>query len=397
MKITSKLMLAAIVLLAACQKENLNKQSSSVSANSNVSEAMINENGNNPDEAILNSTDKASEGHIYIQSNDSTGNSVVMYNQQWDGKLSWGSSTKSGGKGAAVGLGSQGSITMNKEHTWLFAVNAGSNSVSSFKIKNDGGLELKYTTSSGGVLPVSVAVSNDLLYVVNSTSANISGYKIGWDGSLTWIKGSKKDLSDITALPAQIAFSPEGNSLLVTEKTTSVISSFSLDANGAVKEAVYTPSVDEEPFGFDFARGKFMIVTNAFQGADNASTCTSYSNLYLNVSPVSGGSVANHQSAACWVATAKYGRFAFVANTKSNNITTYYIADNGAIYFIPGSAVKTGLTPADLTVSSNNLFVYNINEADHTITEFKRTLLGTLKPIGSIGSLPALATGIIAN
>ena len=394
MKITSKLMVAAVVLLAACQKENLSKQSS-VKANSDVSASMIRENGNNPDETMLG-TDNKSSGHVYIESNDANGNAVVMYNQGWDGKLSWASSTASGGKGTGVGLGSQNAVTVNKEHTWLFAVNAGSNSVSSFKISNDGSLELKSTESSGGTFPVSVCVNNDLLYVVNSTSANISGYKIGWDGSLTWIKGSKKDLSDITALPAQIAFSPEGNSLLVTEKTTSVISSFSLDGKGAVKDAVYTNSVGEEPFGFDFARGKYMIVSNAFQGADNASTCTSYTNLYLNVSDVNG-SVANHQSASCWVSTAKYGRFAFVANTKSNNITSYFINALGAIYYIPWSVTATGAIPADITVSADNLFVYNINEGDHTISEFKRGFLGTLEPIGTVSSIPMFAAGIVAN
>ena len=393
MKITSKLMFAAVVLLASCQKENLNKQSA-VNAKSDVSEAMIRENGNNPDENLLSTENKS--GHVYIESNDANENAIVMYNQGWDGKLSWGSSTASGGKGTGAGLGSQSAITINKEHTWLFAVNAGSNSVSSFKIKNDGSLELKSTENSGGTLPVSVCVHNDLLYVVNSKSANISGYKIGWNGSLTWIKGSQKDLSDITALPAQISFSPEGNSLLVTEKTTSVISSFSLNANGAVTNAVYTNSVGEEPFGFDFARGKYMIVTNAFQGADNKSSCTSYTNLYLNISDVNG-SVANHQSASCWIAAAKYGRYAFVTDTKSNNIVSYYINSFGAIYYIPWSVVSTGLTPIDITVSANNLYVYNINAGDHTITEFKRGVLGTLKSIGTVSSLPTFAAGIIAE
>ena len=395
MKITSKLMVAAIVLLAACQKENLSKQSS-VNASTDVSEAMVQENGNNADETILSSQSKSSAGHIYIESNDANGNSITMFNEAWDGKLSWGSTTASGGNGMGVGLGSQSAIVMNKEHTLLFAVNAGSNSVSSFKIKNDGSLELAYTTSSGGKFPVSVCVYDDLLYVVNSTSANISGYKVGWDGSLTWIKGSKKDLSDITALPAQIAFSPEGNFLYVTEKTTNKISSFSLDKNGAVKEAVYANSVGEEPFGFDFARGKYMIVSNAFQGADAASTCTSYGNLYLNVSDVNG-SVANHQGASCWLATAKFGRYAFVVNTQSNNIVTYFVSNIGSIYYLPWSKAATGVKPIDLCVSANDLYVYNINSTDKTISEFKRGLLGTLELTGTVSSIPEFASGIIAD
>ena len=404
MKITSKLMIAALVLLAACQKEDINKQSA-VKSNSNVSEAMIKENGNNPDEAMLTANSSSSlitngssssSNHVYIESNDSNGNAVVMYKQKWDGKLVWGSSTYSGGKGTSTGLGSQGSLVTNKEHTWLFAVNAGSNSVSSFKMKEDGGLELKYTANSGGTFPVSVCVYNDLLYVVNSATANICGFKIDQDGSMTKIKGSDKSLSAINALPAQIAFSPQGKSVLVTEKTANKISSFTLAANGAVKDIAYTNSAGEEPFGFDFSRDSYMIVSNAFQGAAGASTVTSYKNLSLNLQDVNG-SVPNYQAASCWLVTAKYGRFAYVANTMSNTIVSYYINALGAVYFIPWSVTPTGLNPIDLAVSGNNLYVYNINSKEHTISEFKRGLLGTLNSIGKVISIPDFASGIAAD
>ena len=132
------------------------------------------------------------------------------------------------------------------------------------------------------------------------------------------------------------------------------------------------------------------------EGADNASTCTSYANLYLNMSDVNG-SVANHQSASCWVATTKYGRYAYVTNAKSNNIVAYYVNALGAIYYIPWSAAATGAGPGDITVSTNNLFVYNINSGDHSITGFKRSALGTLKPIGTVTSIPSAAAGIVAD
>jgi 6-phosphogluconolactonase len=397
MKINFKLMAAAIVFLAACKKENVSTQSSLAASGTEVSEAMVQENGDNPDETMLTVGNKLNTtGHVYIESNDAGGNAVVVYTQQLNGKLSWSSSTNSGGNGSGAGLGSQSAIAVNKDDGLLFAVNAGSNSVSSFKINNDGSLELKATVGSGGTLPVSVCTKNNLVYVVNSTTANISGYTVDADGNLASINGSETSLSDITALPAQIAFSPDGNTLLVTEKTTSKISSFSLDANGVVTSAVYTNSVGEEPFGFDFSRGKYMIVSNAFQGADNASTCTSYTNLSWNISDVNG-SVANHQSASCWVKTTKYGRYAFVTNAKSNNIVTYYVNPSGAIYYLPWSPAVSGAGPNDITVSDNNLFVYNINSGDHSITEFIRGDAGTLRSIGTVTSIPSAAAGIVAD
>jgi 6-phosphogluconolactonase (cycloisomerase 2 family) len=396
MKLNSKLLFAAAVLLASCQKEGINKETR-VPAGQNVSEAMIQEGGNNPDETMLNAKGNFSKtGHVYIESNDSTGNAIVVYNQGTDGQLTWNSISYSGGKGTGKGLGSQSALAINDDHTWLFAVNAGSNSLSSFRIRNDGTLQLRNTVSSGGTFPVSVCTYNNLVYVVNSTTADINGYTVGQDGSLTPVNGSHKSLSDITALPAQIAFNPHGNSLLVTEKTTSKISTFILDNAGAVTKAIYTNSVGEEPFGFDFSRDRFMIVSNAFQGADNASSCTSYTNLNGAVMDVNG-SVGNYQSAACWLATTKFGRFAYVANTKTSNINSYYVDPNGAIYYLPWSPVATGTAPIDLVVSADNLYVYNISSGDHAVREFNRNALGTLKPIGSVTSIPVSAAGIVAD
>ena len=389
-------MAAAIILFAACKKENETVQTPVQSSGTNVSEAMVQEDGNNPDEAVLKAGNNASSGgYVYLESNDASGNMIIAYKQESSGTLTWIASTASGGNGSGAGLGSESAIAIDKKHNLLFAVNAGSNSVSSFKIKSNGMSELKYTISSGGTLPVSLCVNNNLLYVVNSTTANISGYKVSGDGSLSWINGSQSNLSDITALPAQIAFSPAGNSLLVTEKITNKIAAFSLAANGSVSNAVYTNAVGVQPFGFDFSRDKFMIVSNASMGAANASTCTSYDGLYLNVSAVNGA-VANHQSASCWVATSKYGRYAYVTNAKSNNIVAYYVSAFGAIYYLPWSAAPTGAGPIDITVSNNNLFVYNINSGDHSVTAFRRSALGTLQPIETIASIPSFAAGIIA-
>ena len=106
------------------------------------------------------------------------------------------------------------------------------------------------------------------------------------------------------------------------------------------------------------------------------------------------GTVANNQSAVCWVATAKYDRYAFVANTGSNTLNSYYVSESGAIYFIPWTVTNAGSKPADLIVSANNLFVYNINGGDHTITEFRRGFLGTLELIGKVSSIPDFAAGI---
>ena len=115
---------------------------------------MVAEDGNNPDEVlsspngINNRTSNSS--HVYIESNDASQNVVLVFKQQADGRLSLESQTASGGKGFGGGLASQGALALDKSNNLLFAVNAGSNSVSSFRIKNDGSLELLNTESTRG-------------------------------------------------------------------------------------------------------------------------------------------------------------------------------------------------------------------------------------------------------
>lgn len=401
MRNTSRAFIAAAILFASCQKENLqNKTTDSSSNPSALTKEMVEENGNNPDEAVLNanafSERTGTSGHVYIETNDAAGNAVIVYNQHSNGELVWASKTWSGGKGAGAGLGSQGALAIDKNHQWLFAVNAGSNSVSSFKIQNDGSLKLADTKSSGGVMPISVTIHGTYLYVVNSASSDISGFKVWDDGKLQPIQGSYQKLSSANAGPAEIAFNPDGAALFITEKATNKITAFAVNSSGVAYNKVVNTSTGNTPFGFDFARGKYLIVTNADGGNANTSTCTSYKGLdNLYISPVNG-KVANGQTAVCWVATAKYGRFAYTANTGSNNITSYFIDAFGNIYFIPWFTAAAGQKPADIIVSEDNRFVYNINGGNHTLGEYRRGLFGELHNIGYISSIPSFAAGLVA-
>lgn len=64
-------------------------------------------------------------------------------------------------------LASQGSLTYDPRSGELYAVNAGSNTVSAFSVRGDH-LTLEQVVSSGGTFPVSVAARGDLVYVANA-------------------------------------------------------------------------------------------------------------------------------------------------------------------------------------------------------------------------------------
>ncbi|MEP7169345.1 MAG: beta-propeller fold lactonase family protein [Bacteroidota bacterium] len=387
---------ALILTFSACKKENnFTNPGTSTTASG---DDMISERGQNPDEEILSASGEnerhSNNGFVYTESNDVAHNSILCYKQHADGHLSYESTTMSGGAGNGAGLGSQGAVVLDEHHAWLYAVNAGDNSVSSFEVHSDGSLMLAHTTSSGGTTPVSVTTHHNLLYVVNAGSDNIKGLQIGAGGSLTDIAGSMQSLSITGAGAAQISFSPNGYYLYVTEKATNMITTFHVNGSGVAGAGASMASVGQTPFGFEFARG-FMVVSNAAGGAAGAGSATSYSGTNSgNLNDVNGA-IANNQAAPCWVAVTHHGRFAFTTNTATDNISSYYVAPSGGLYLIH-SAIPSGDAPIDMVIAGNNYYAYTLCAADHTIREYNRTFLGGLNLNGSISNLPDHAAGLAA-
>jgi len=354
----------------------------------------ITENGQNPDELdLLNRTSKNSVGYVYTESNDAGTNRILIYKQGFDGSLTAQGSVASGGAGTGNLFGSQGALVLDDNHAWLYAVNAGSNSVSSFKVGNDGGLTLAHTVASGGTRPVSVTVDKQYLYVVNQTSANINGYKIGNDGSLTAIPSTNLALSAPTADPGQISFHPNGNFLYITERHTDKITSFQVNGQGVAHSRALSASGGVTPFGFDFARNKYMVVANAHLDLPKLGGVSSHSLDNFGNARAVNGNVANNQTAACWTATTDHGRFAYIANSFSDNISSYYIGSDGIAYLINGSAAPTDKRPRDVSII-DNFYVYVLNVTDHTITEYYRGPLGTLLRFGRVTNVPMWAAGL---
>ncbi len=394
---TQRLIAAAIMLLfASCQKDAFNN--TPAISESSLRE-MMSENGNNPDETILDAADRAyasDNGYVYIESNDADHNAILNYAQNHhDGSLTLEQTVMTGDKGAGAPLNSQGAVVLSKDHHWLFAVNTGSNSISSFAVDNEGDITLSHTRGCEGVFPVSICNYHDLVYVVNSVTADITGFRLESDGSLTYIPSSYQKLSVPNAIPAQIAFGTYGNAVIVTERFGNVISSFAIDAStGGSAAGIFTPSVGDEPFGFDFARDDYMIVSNTAFGAPHRGSCTSYED-FLHPTALNGA-VPNGQTASCWVSVAKFGRYAFVTNTGNNTIASYYVRKNGNIYFTGGTVINTGLAPIDLKVSGDDRYVYCINSESHTIGKFKRNKYGGLTAIGTVPHIPDFAAGMAA-
>ncbi|HEY6039459.1 MAG TPA: beta-propeller fold lactonase family protein, partial [Kofleriaceae bacterium] len=198
-------------------------------------------------------------GAVYTSTNAADHNDLVVFARGADGRLGDATSVATGGTGTGVGLGSQGAIA--RSGRFLFVVNARSNDISTFEL-GSGAPRLVARTPSGGTMPISVTATDRLAYVLNAGgSGNIAGFWIDDDGALHRLAGATQPLSSAAANPAEIAFSPDGDTLIVSEQDTNVLDASSLDFFGRARGLVVHRSNGPVPFGFDFTPDGALIVS----------------------------------------------------------------------------------------------------------------------------------------
>ena len=340
---------------------------------------------------------KGAAGYVYTLSNQIAGNSVLIYSRTADGTLKYVSSNPTGGTGTGGGLGNQGAVVLSEDNDLLLAVNPGSNSVSSFTISG-GGLQWVSTVSSGGTKPVSVTMEDHLVYVLNAGgSGNISGFNLHSDGSLHAIAGSTRPLSSASSGAAQISFVADGNVVAITEKATSKIITYTINANGTPGVMHSLTSVRPTPFGFAVGKNGIIYVSEAAGGAPGASDVSSYYISDNGMINLVDGPVVTGQSAACWVVVTNNGKYVYATNTGSNNLSSFTAGNKGSLDVLHAIAATTGAGPIDAALSNNSKFLYILNSGSNSIGAFSVDNDGNLSHIQNTTGLPSGATGMASK
>lgn len=334
-------------------------------------------------------------GGVYAMTNDPAGNGVQVFDRDNRGALSPLGTFPSGGSGAP-GLGNQGGLVMTQDHRYLVGVNAGSDTVFSMRISDDG-LELADVVSSGGDRPISVTTHGDLVYVLNAGApASIAGFTLSSDGEFTPIAGSVKSLSAPAPAPAQIGFSPNGRTLVVSEKATNLLVSYLVGNDGSPSDPIVNVSSGVTPFGFAFDRHGNLVVSEAFGGAPLGSALSSYAVEDDGTLSVISASVMTTQTAACWVVIAR--DFAFTTNTGSASIASMKIGRHGELTLEDSVAAFTGAgsVPLDMAVSVNRRYMYTLLAGSHEIVVHSVDRDGNLAELQRVG-VALTSNGIVAK
>jgi 6-phosphogluconolactonase len=343
--------------------------------------------------------EELNDGGVYLQTNDAEKNEIVAYGRAADGSLSYLGAYETGGRGTGKPhLPSQCSVVLDEKGRWLLVANPGSDEISLFALE-EGGPRLSDTASSEGSTPTSIAVHGQLVYVLNNGSASIDGFEIT-DGRLEPLADSKRPLSQEGADGAQVAFSHDGKTLVVTERGTNSISSYAVDARGYADGPTTIPSAGETPYGFGFTDGGALVVTEAFGGDIGKAAASSYAVAAPGkLEPVSG-SIADTRSEVCWAVVTKDGRHVYVTNFGDCTISSYSIGEDGGIELAEAVAGSTRFGKAgvrDEAISSDGRFLYALDADAQKVHGWSVGPNGRLAEIGAFEGVPPTVAGLAAS
>jgi 6-phosphogluconolactonase (cycloisomerase 2 family) len=327
-------------------------------------------------------------GAVFVQTDDTAGNAIAVYTRGADGTLAPAGTYGTGGNGGQLSgsvvdhLASQNSLVYDADQGELFAVNAGSDTVSVFGVRGDR-LSLRQVIDSGGSFPVSITAHGDLVYVLNALDGGtIQGYRLV-DGYLAPIPGSSRALGldpsatpQFVNTPGDIAFSPNGRDLLVTTKAnTNSIDVFSIDHLGLPSA---TPVVNSEPGDVPFAL--------AFAGSGQVDVGEAGDNSVASFALQADGtlqpldSVATGGAATCWLVAD--GPLLFAGNAGSATETSLLAAPSGALTLTATTSTDPGTV--DAAPSPDGRYLYVQTGRDGIVDEFQIGAAGSLTALGSV-------------
>jgi 6-phosphogluconolactonase (cycloisomerase 2 family) len=333
---------------------------------------------------------------VFVQTDNPAGNQVVAYDRAADGSLTQAGVYPTGGLGGVLAgsvvdhTASQGALSYDQANGLLYAVNAGSDTVSVFAVRGDR-LTLIQTVASGGAFPVSVAVARNVVYVLNAENGgSLQGYRVFLD-HLFPLPGSVRQLGldpnatpQFTNTPGQVAFSPDATKLIVTTKANG--SAIDVYGVGAVGYLTPTPVVNAEPgtvpFAVSFDHEGNLVVAEA--GTNSLATYrldTDRTITLLN-------RVATGQAATCWVT--RVGSYLYASNAGSHSLSGFSSSSGGQLALL--GTTNTDAGTVDSAASPDGRFLYVQTGAQGNVDAFRVNGDGSLTAIGAV-AVPGAAGG----
>lgn len=350
------------------------------------------------------------EAIVYTSSNEASGNQVIAFDVNERGRPIELGRFDTQGIGTGDPLGNQSALATDASDRWLFVVNSGDSTLTSFRLQQDGLEFVDLEQDSGGFRPISVTVFGTLVYVLNEGDGvstdprlqydTISGFRFTAGGLLEPIPDSTRIIDDtqLTA-PAQIGFNKSGTVLLVTEKATDTLTTFVMREDGTPSMSpLKRPSAVPTPFGFAFGDRDYVFITEANQGGQGVTASYRVDRETGAVSDLVD--LIEQGDATCWTVLNSDQTIGYSTNTGSGTVSFYRIGFAGTLspFFerVRKTSVPTGAGPRDAVLTQNNHFLFTLNNGDEELKAFWVARNGWLIPRGTV-PIPASSSGLIAR
>jgi len=339
---------------------------------------------------------------VFVQTDNTAGNTIVAYERTGNGGLQQAGSYPTGGSGGILTgsvvdhLASEGSLAYDSQAGLLYAVNAGSNTITVFHVRGDQ-LIRSQVISSGGQFPVSIAVHGNQVYVLNALGGGsvagfvqLGGYLLpvpSWNRAL----GLGTNTATVfTGTPGQVAFTPDGRQLVVTTKgAANTVDVFRATPFGPSAAPVITSLPGSVPFGITFDAYGHLAVAEA--GTNTVATFSIAADGQLTQL----ASAPTGQKATCWI-TAAPGGTLYASNAGSATESGLRTQPDGGVTVLGATATDAGTV--DAAASSDGQYLYVQASGPGNVDAYRINPDGSLTETASV-TVPgaAGAEGIVAQ
>jgi len=388
-------------------------------------------------------------GHLYMQTNEIR-NAVVHYRWSATGMLTEVERVPTGGAGSGVispiyhisrpnDFEGAGSIILTPDRRFLFATNAGDNSVSSFAISEDGELKLVNTrrtgnATSGGAKSLAYAPSSKTLFIVHTVGPDyVRLMSVDGEGKLTprLEKYSVSTAEWPNRVPTMAVLSPDGRFLILgttfdefpsrknpdgslilwiprPDGTLHVIASnapdpdglvvFPVDASGTLGTPSFQDARGASPFYIAFLHGRPATLVIGYAVSDAVSLGKIDADGKISIGPlVKINTNSGVPSELCWLAVSPDDRFVFSTDFGYSYISSFRIDGNGlsiakdpASLNVPGDgtfraidgSVSSG--PSDSWISPDGKYLYQIYGNASKLVGYATKPDGSLEEVSSV-------------
>ena len=401
------------------------------------------------------STAKGKPGHLYIQTNE-VENAIIHYVRSSAGTLTEVERIKTGGAGsgefkpisgqdsAPNSFEGASSIIFTPDGRFLFTTNGGDNSVSSFRVSEDGRLSLidiKPTGNpvegrSGTAKSLAFAPSTRTLFVLHSFGADhLRAMSVDTEGKLaaradrytinTYSKRNRVATMVVvspderlvlvgTTFDEPIALTglyPDGSPILWVQRAGGAfhsiasnapdpdgLAAFPLQKDGSLGTARFYDAKGGSPFYIGFLHGRPDTFVIAYAVGDGCSMGTIEKDGTLNIGPlVKIDTSAGVPSELCWLAISPDDQRVYATNFGYSNISSYHINGHGleiacdpACPRVPGDGSARGLNgtvtsgPSDSWITPDGAYLYQIYGNASKLVGYATQPDGSLKEITSV-------------